>query len=470
MMSFRGGIVFALLIQFLVVAIDKGGGLILYLLCTNHPNQHGLAGLVSTAPFVLMAVANLGLTSSQVYFLRKGAFTPQQTFGTNMTVALVWGGAVGLVAAAVLLWLLPALGPEWRVPPAIVWPLCVLVPMLLVSSSANTVQLATDHVRGYTLVHLATSLLFLPAFLGFFFFFGGDVEYADASYAMAWGRLLSSALVMLLVLWLVRGIVRLRLGLHRDYLRAGLRYGWRANLMSTLTYLNHRLDLYIVGWIFLGAGPVAATESERFAQVGFYSVAVTWAELVWHFPDALRDLFFSKVAGSTPAAARDLTPVLTRLALAASVVSGAAVLLLVNPVMGTITQLFRGTSAGWTHGWSDEVTAALLWLTPGTVAYTVTKVLQADLAGRDRQTVCVRAQWLAFAAMLALDFLWVPKYGATGAAAASSVAYVLATVYTVAVYVLETGTPLVRCLVPRRSDLVHFRGIVAAVLAKLRRT
>src|SRR5688572_23547688 len=98
-MNFRRGIVFAILMQVLIVGVDKGSGLILYLLCPNHPDQYGLAGLVSTTPFVLMAAANLGLASSQVYLVRKGLFTAQQAFGTNMTVALVWGGAVAALAA-----------------------------------------------------------------------------------------------------------------------------------------------------------------------------------------------------------------------------------------------------------------------------------------------------------------------------------------------------------------------------------
>jgi len=469
-MNFRRGIVFALLMQVLIVAVDKGSGLILYLICPNHPDQYGLAGLVSTTPFVLMAVANLGLASSQVYFLRKGLFTAEQTFATNLTVALVWGGTVAGVAAAAILWLLPLCATDLTFPFSIVLPLCVVVPLLLVASFANTMNLATDRVKEYTTVHLVTSVLFLPSFLGCFYLFGAKVEHGDAAYAMAWGRLLSTALIVALVLWLVRGIVRLRLGFHREYLREGLKYGWRSNLGGTLAYLNHRLDLYIIGLVYVakGSGTAAEKLAEVGAEVGFYSIAVTWAELVWHFPDALRDLFFSKVAASTHEEARGLTPVLTRIALSASLVGGVVVLLMVDPVMGTITQLVRGSSSSWTDTWSPTVHASLVLLTPGTIAYTVSKVLQADLAGRNRQEVSLRAQWIAFAVMVVLDLILIPAHGALGAAFASSTAYVAATIYTVLAYSRETRVPVLHCLVPRRSDLMYFREIVSAVLAKLR--
>ncbi|HZN37883.1 MAG TPA: polysaccharide biosynthesis C-terminal domain-containing protein [Planctomycetota bacterium] len=467
-MNFRRGIVFALLMQVLIVGVDKGGGLILYLICTNHPDQHGFAGLVSTTPFVLMALANLGLASSQVYFMRKGLFTAQQTFATNMSVAVVWGGTVAVGAAASILWLLPLCDHELRFPASIVLPLCAVVPLLLLASYANTLHLATDRLKQYTTVHLVSSLLFLPSFLGCFYLFGGIVEGGDAAYAMAWGRLFSTVLVVALVLWLVRAIVRLRFGFHREYLREGLKYGWRSNLGATLAYLNHRLDLYIIGFVYVATGPQDQRVAEIGAEVGFYSIAVTWAELVWHFPDALRDLFFSKVAASTHEEARGLTPVLTRLALSASLVGGVVVLLMVDPVMGTITELVRGSSARWVDTWSPTVHAALVFLTPGTIAYTVSKVLQADLAGRNRQEVSLRAQWVAFMVMVVLDLILIPAHGALGAAAASSIAYVSATVYTLRAYSRETLVPVLHCLVLRRSDLMYFREIVSAVLDKLR--
>ena len=43
-----------------------------------------------------------------------------------------------------------------------------------------------------------------------------------------------------------------------------------------------------------------------------------------------------------------------------------------------------------------------------------------------------------------------------------------ATIYTVLAYSRETLVPVLQCLVPRRSDLMYFREIVSAVLAKLR--
>lgn len=473
-MNFRRWVVFTFLIHVLVVLVDKGGGLVLYLLTAKQVEEHGKAGIAASVPFILGAIANLGLATALVYFVRRGRYSAQVTFETSMAVALGWGTFVGAGAATVLLWILPAIDPQLRSDPWLVVPVCAAVPLLLVASYANSTQLATERVRDYGVVHLVTSLTFLPAFFACFFLFGAVVSQGDVPLGVAWGRLASTAVVALLALVLVRGVVQLRVKVHREYLAEALRYGWKANLTSTLTYLNHRLDLIVLFFIGLatahgsGVAGKAATDQAN-AQVAFYSMAVTWAELVWHFPEAMRDLFFSKVAGSTHSEARVMTPVLARLGLAISLLGAGAILFLMDPVMGLITTVAHGDDCAWSSGWSPTVGGALLLLVPGTAAFTVSKILQADLAARDRLQTCVNAQVVVLVTMLGLDALWIPSRGALGAAAASSVAYLAGTVWTVVAYARETGTPAWRCLVVHRSDFRYIREIVGAVVGKLRR-
>ncbi|MFN7671028.1 MAG: lipopolysaccharide biosynthesis protein [Planctomycetota bacterium] len=473
-MNFRRWVVFTFLIHALVVVIDKGGGLVLYALTANQPAQHGGAGIVAALPFVLSAIANLGLATALVWFVRRQRYSAQTCFETAMAVALGWGAVVGVAAWCVVMYALPMFDPEWLVDPWLVLPVCLAVPLLLVASYANSTQLATERIRDYGIVHLVTSLAFLPAFFAVFLAIGGDVGAGDVKAGVAWGRMASTAVVAVVALWLVRKVVQLRVRVHRQFLGDALRFGWKANLTSTLAQLNQRLDMIVLGVLMFrtlraDGIEVAAATSAANVQVAFYSMAITWAELVWHFPEALRDLFFSKVAGSTDEEARVRTPVLARLGLAASVVAAAALLLLVDPVMGLVTLATRGSTDVWLADWSEPVGACLLALAPGTVAFTVSKVLQADLGARDRLDTCIAAQSTVFVTMLALDALWIPSHGALGAAWASSVAYFVGTVVTVVAYARQTGTPMWRCLVVQRADLRYIAEVFAAVVAKMRR-
>ena len=470
-MNFRKWVVFTFLIHVLVVVVDKGGGLVLYLLTAHEVKQHGKSGIAASLPFILGAVANLGLATALVWLVRRGRYTPQVCFETAMAVALGWGGFVAALAALVTLYVLPWWNPELVYDPWLVLPVCATVPLLLLASYANSTQLATERIRDYGIVHLVTSLAFLPAFFGCFFAWGGRV--AVVPHGVAWGRLASTLIVVGITLWLVRKVVKLRVRVHREFLGEAVKFGWKANLTSTLEYLNHRIDLSVLYALGLatalggGLGKAAADDRAN-EQVAFYSMAVTWAELVWHFPEAMRDLFFSKVASSSPEQARQLTPILARLGLLISVLGATAVLFLIDPIMGCVTWLSGRSTGVWFEGWSPHVGAALLVLTPGTVAYTVSKVLQADLAARGRLPTCVWAQSLVLVSMLGLDVLWIPSHGPVGAAAASSVAYVLGTVFTLVAYARQTATPVSQCLFVRGSDFGYIRAILASILSKLR--
>lgn len=473
-MNFRRWVVFTFLIHVLVVGIDKGGGLVLYLLTANQPDQHGKSGILASLPFILGAVANLGLATALVYFVRRGRFTAQVCFETTMAMALGWGSCIAVLAAVTVLYGLPLIDPKWVVDPMVVIPVCAAVPLLLVASYANSTQLATDRVQDYGLVHLVTSIAFLPAFFGVFWWFGGTIIDDHVPLSVTWGRLFSTAIVALLTLWLVRKVVTLRVRIHREFLGEALTYGWKANLTSTLVYLNHRLDLIVLSTVVLWHQTANGTEKElaeklAYTQVAYYSMAVTWAELVWHFPEAMRDLFFSKVAGSSHEQARVLTPTLSRLGLLLSLFGAMAIVLAIDPLMGLITAVAYGSADKWTSDWSPHVNGALWLLVPGTAAFTVSKILQADLAARDHLQTCVNAQLVVLASMLGLDMLWIPLHGASGAAAASTVSYVLGTIYTVFAYSRQTGTAWWRCLFVHGTDFRYVAEILAAVLQKLRR-
>ena len=472
-MNFRRWVVFTFLVHVLVVVVDKGGGLILYLLTANQPEEHGRSGIAASLPFILGAIANLGLATSLVYFVRRKQVTAQIAFETSMWMAVAWGGLVSATAFVFTIYVLPWFNPEWQLDWFGALPICLVVPFLLISSYANSTQLATERIKEYGLVHIAMSLTFLPAFFALFFTLGGSVPDGDVPLAVAWGRLASTILIVVLGLWLVRRVVRIRARLDRDYLGRAVRYGWKANLSSTLSYLNHRLDLIMLGLVYAAAvrGQVDSVEDARdlaAIQVAYYSMAVTWAELVWHFPEAMRDLFFSKVAGCSHEEARVLTPVLARLGLWISVFGAVAIVIVIDPAMSLITWAAKGSTDVWLEDWSEPVGMALWWLVPGTAGFTVSKVLQADLAARNQLQTCVNAQIVVLVVMLLCDVWLIPTHGAVGAAMASTIAYLVGTAWTLWAYAGETGTPVWRCLVVHLSDFHYIRDIVRAVVRKLR--
>lgn len=469
-MNFRRWVVFSFLMHVLVIVLDKGAGLVLTLLLADNADFKGHADLLTTLPFILMAVANLGLATSLVYFVRRERYDVQKVAETTSLVALVWGSFVALLGIGVMLVVLPWIEPTWSVRPGLVVPVCLCVPFLLLTSYYNSIQLATERVRDYNLVHVLSSASFLPFFLLFFWLGGGG---AAAAEGVVLGRLTVSVLMALVVLWMLRGIVKLRPRLHADFLRKGVAFGWKANVTSVLTYLNHRLDLLLLPVLFVPVVADGADVTEILkSEVAFYSLAVTLAELVWHFPEALRDLFFSKVASETHERARHVTPLLSRLCFAIAVLGTLLLIAGFWPLFAVLSHVldWMGKDPNAFHDeWLPTVWPAFLWLAPGTAAFTVAKILQNDLAARGHLNACMVSGFVSFAGMIGLDLLWVPEGGAVGAAQASTVAYGLAAVYTLWAYPRAGGAPALQCILPRRGDSTYVREILRSVRDKLRR-
>lgn len=468
-MNFRRWVVFSFAMHVLVVLLDKGAGIVLSLLLAENPDFKGVADLLTTLPFILMAVANLGLATSLVYFVRRGKHSVQAVAETTSLVAIVWGGFVAIAGIGLMLGLIPILKPEWTVRASLVWPVCACVPFLLLASYYNSIQLATEKVRDYNVVHVLSSAAFLPCFLLFFWLGGGG---AAAAEGVAYGRLSVAVLIAFVVLWMLRGTVRFRPKLHREFLRDGLAFGWKANITSVLTYLNHRLDLILLPMLFvplLLTGDAAGKAIK--AEIAFYSLAVTLAELVWHFPEALRDLFFSKVAGETHDRARVVTPVLARMCLFVAVIGTAAIALGMGPlfhVLDWVYEAWRGKPDVFTTNWLPSVAPAYYWLAPGAACFTLAKILQNDLAARGHLGTCIVACLVNLVTMIGLDVLWVPTEGALGAARASSLSFLVASAYTLWAYQRHGGAKWWTCVVPHPSDWVYVREILDAVLVKLR--
>lgn len=449
-MRFKTTLLITLCFNLFIVALDKGSGLVICWLLADKPNEKGGLDLLTTLPFILMAVSNLGLATSLVYYTRRDEVSTQTAGETTGAVALLWGFLIaGLALATIQLWYWFDPGTE-PAPFGLLIPIVAATPFMLWISYRNSIQLVLQQIRAYNTVHLLPSLAYLPVFLLFYFVLTEKNSYMAGVYA----RFLPAVGLAVVVTCMLRRYVPLLPRLDLPFLKKAVTYGWRANLNSTLTYLNHRLDLYVLWLVFIPAGAISHQHGKDLIkeEVAYYSLAVTLAELIWYFPDTMRDLLFSKVAGLSREEAREFTPVVSRNSLMICLAGAALIWFLYDPLLGFV----MGES--WERLWSAKVGTALAWLLPGTVLFTVAKVLQADLAAQGRINSCVVLCAQVFIVMLAGDFLLAPSGGARGASIASTIAYAAAALMTLLVYARRSGVALRDLVVPRYEDLAHYRA------------
>ena len=73
-------------------------------------------------------------------------------------------------------------------------------------------------------------------------------------------------------------------------------------------------------------------------------------------------------------------------------------------------------------------------LIPGVVTFTIFKVLNMDLAGKGRPEISLAVFSPAVLVNITLNLMWIPKYGANGAALASTISYSLSAILFLFVY------------------------------------
>lgn len=199
---------------------------------------------------------------------------------------------------------------------------------------------------------------------------------------------------------------------HKTAVIELLKYGLRGYFGNLLQFYNYRLDNFLVNY-YLGA-----------SGVGIYSISVRLAELLWRFPDAVGFVIFPKAATTSAETMNRITPRIFRLTLIITILGGAFLALFGHPLI--------------TWVYTDQFASAfipMLWLLPGVILLGAAKVLTNEIAGRGFPHYNSLNSGLALILTIGFDLLLIPKWGVTGAAAASTIAYSVIFVSSIAAYI-----------------------------------
>ena len=206
-------------------------------------------------------------------------------------------------------------------------------------------------------------------------------------------------------------------------------YGLKGHLGTIFQSLNYRLDVYILALFF----------SPR--EVGLYSVAVGFSELLWIVPNALGMVIGQRAAVRSWGEANRITSTVTRLMLFALLWG-----CLLWPFLGRLViPLFFGKAF-------REAVGPVAWLMPGIWLLSLWKNLVNDISSRGFPLIKTYTSGVALAATVILDLLLIPKYGIKGAGAASSIAYGVAAFLALLLYSKVTGVKVWEPVVVRCKD------------------
>ena len=262
-----------------------------------------------------------------------------------------------------------------------------------------------------------------------------------------WGKQLSVGFLFLVALSasaLISVLLFASLGfkfqLSRDLtgLRGAAGFALPCYAANLAQFLNYKLDVFVVGF-FAGA-----------ASVGRYTLAVSLGQLLWLMSNSVASVLLPKVAASTDESVSIRhTARVTRLSLWATAVCGVALAVLATQAIPLMYgEAFRPSIA------------ALLYLLPGIVLFSVANVLAAYIAGIGKPRLNLLVSGISLIVTITLDLALIPKLNIVGAAIASSVSYTLSALLLIVFFIRETGAPLREVLLPTSEDVKILMSVV----------
>jgi O-antigen/teichoic acid export membrane protein len=257
--------------------------------------------------------------------------------------------------------------------------------------------------------------------------------------------LVSLSVNILISLILLKALkFRFHLSRNLNGLKAAAAFALPCYAANTAQFLNYRLDVFVVGFI---AGATS---------VGRYTLAVSLGQLLWLMSNSVASVLLPKVAASNDVELNVRhTSRVSRLSLWATAVGALILALAATQAIPILYgEAFRPS------------VAALLWLLPGIVAFSVVNVLAAYLGGIGKPRLNLIVSCIALGVTVVLDLTLIPRLNIIGASMASTASYTLGAVLTVILFIRETGTPLREILVPSRED---FRVLVSIARPIFRR-
>jgi O-antigen/teichoic acid export membrane protein len=401
------------------------------------PTGRGTIAFITVTALVVARVAGLGVAEATAVFAARRP-DRRPALLSNLVVFMLGSAAIAaLLACAALI----AAGGER--PAGVGAPELAILAVATVASAlsegAAGFLLGCSRLRGLALITATVSWIY-PALLATIALVG---ELTVKRAALAWlaGE---SWRAYLLLRRSSEGVAPSRPDLA--LLRSAVGFGLRAWIGTLSRFLNFRVDQILMGFL--------ASE----AALGIYAVAVNASEALLYLPAATAAALVPVVAGGDP---RLRVAQTLRAFRSAALVTAAAIV--VAAILGPVLLPLLFGSA-----FKPSVTP-FLWLLPGAIGFAATAVFSSGLMASSSPGLSSLGPLASLVVGVALDLVLIPRFGASGAAAAASAAFLAGGATALIAYNRRGPFPWRDLVVPRRGDFDVLRALARPLRASYTR-
>lgn len=355
------------------------------------PEGRGLYAVAATIGAIGVQFGNLGLHASNTYYVARDKTILPALIGNTIVVSFVFGG-VGILLSWVVLSLWPQLAPVHGLLLilSLIW-----IPFGLAYMLLQNLLIGIQNIRAYNKIELSTKI-FSVVLIGVIAFLKKvTVE-----------EVFLAGLIALFISFLWASFCLLRV--FRDLpipsfelFKENIQYGIKAYFAAFFAFLILRVDLLMVKYI------LSAKEA------GFYSIAVSMADMVFMLPLVIGTILFPKL--SAMAGNQEKWAFTRKVAVSVGLVMAVAVSIAAF-ITKEIVEVLFGTAF-------IPAVPAFQWLMPGIFMLSITSIFSSYIASQYIPLVLVILYFLIAIINMVLNWFLLPILGIVGASISSSISY-----------------------------------------------
>ena len=410
-------------------------GLLLVVLVARFygPEGNGVFAVALLLPSTLIQILNLGLPSSNVFFLGKNLNLIKEIFILNFWITLILC-IFGIFVGAVLITffhdvLFP--GIDYN----LLWIALLCFPLGLIQTIVNSLFHALEKFRLYNILLILPPVTLVASLLCLI-----SVEETEIKYLVG-SQLFSSIITTIVSVYWIRKIdLSDKLDLQlQDLSRQLIKFGIKSHLSNLVSFINYKIDIFLTNFFL---GPIA---------VGIYVIAVSLSERLWIFSHSASAVIFPRLTrmSNNESERKSLTPMISRWVLFITLIFACISFYIID----FLVQFFFG---------SEYLEASLVYflLLPGVLFLSCSRVLSNDIASRGKPEFNLFISFTVLAIGIIGNLILIPIFQLEGAACATSISYFFHLLFTIKVYNKLSNNTFLDSLLIKYTDIIYIKKIV----------
>lgn len=351
-------------------------------------------GVLATAMAIMalgVQFGNIGLHSSNTYFVAKDRSHLSFVVGNSFVVSLVLGTLISL-----FIWGGYFVDPSWiPIDGFTLFLTSLLIPCALASLLFQNILIGIQEVRTYNKIEVSVRIFIFVLVCGLFFL---DIRSVETILIV---NLMSLLLGVYFAWRKIKASLEQKPAFSGEFLKKSLAYGLRTYVATFFSFLVIRIDLLMVKHL-LG-----------FEQAGYYSIAANIADIFSIGPMIVGTLLFPKIVAITDEKRR--MQVVKKTALGVFIIMS----LLGLGCLGCAKMIIHSLLG---DAFLPAV-PAFLWLLPGLILFAVNGIFMNYLASIGNPWITIFSPGVATLANIVMNLKMIPDLGIVGASISSTICY-----------------------------------------------